>query len=270
MNIRPFILITNDDGIDSPGLHAAAEAVMPLADIIIAAPETQQTAAGRSLWFDKDAVFKQKELDIKGKKITGWSLKASPATTVRHAIQCLCTEKIPDLVISGINFGENVGTNVTVSGTIGAAVQAAIWDVKALAVSLEVPKEFHYYHGKVDWSGAVGILRKAVKDFLESDWPEDTDIIKIDIPDTAGLTTPWKVCRQSREPGWWGYVPDPSPETPVRDTVVRRGPRPGKKCAEDDDITAVLKNREVAVTPLSVNLTSRTDFSLLKKIISDK
>jgi 5'-nucleotidase len=257
MTERPLILITNDDGIESPGLHAAAEALLPLADLIIAAPEKQQSATGCSLRAAENAVFQSRTIDIGGQKIHGWCLDASPATTVRHAIQCLCGNRRPDMVVSGINFGENLGTNVTISGTVGAALQAAAWDLKALAVSLEVPQEYHYYHGDVDWSEAILILRDAVTSFLVSPWPADVHVIKIDIPDTAARDTPWHVCRQSLEPGWWGLVPDPAPHSPEDSTVGRRGPRPGKSWMEDDDMSVIHGKKEVAITPLSLDLSSR-------------
>ena len=257
MDYRPLILISNDDGIDSPGLHAAAEALMPIANLIIAAPAEQQTASGRSLRASPDAVFESRIIDINGEKVEGWCLQASPATTVRHALQCLCIDRKPDMVVSGINFGENIGTNVTASGTVGAAIQSAVWDYKSLAVSMEVPQAFHYEHGDVDWSGAVIILRRAVEKFLENDWPEDVHILKIDIPDTADGNTPWAVCRQSREPGWWGYISNPTPRTTAGSAIGKRGPRPGKKWKDNDDMAVLLQDRKVTITPLSVDLTSR-------------
>ena len=266
MDTRPLILITNDDGIDSPGLHAAVEALMPMADIIIAAPVDQQTASGRSLRALPEAVFEPRSIDIDGKDIKGWCLNASPATTVRHALQCLCTDRKPDMVVSGINFGENIGTNVTASGTVGAAIQSAVWDIKSLAVSLEVPPEFHYEHGEVDWSEAILILRRAVVKFLASDWPRDVYILKIDIPDTADQNTPWRVCRQSREPGWWGFVPDASVASTAGSTIGTRGPRPGKTWHAEDDMAVLLGRKEVTITPLSVDTTSRIPLEEVGKL----
>ncbi|MCK5736139.1 MAG: hypothetical protein KAH21_06645 [Spirochaetaceae bacterium] len=257
MGKRPLILISNDDGIDSPGLHAAAEALMPIADLIIAAPSEQQTASGRSLRALPESVFEPRTIDINGKKIEGWCLNATPATTVRHALQCLCIERKPDMVVSGINFGENIGTNVSASGTVGAAIQSAVWDYKSLAVSMEVPQAFHYKHGEVDWSRAIQILRRAVEKFITSDWPKDVHIIKIDIPDTADENTPWVVCRQSREPGWWGYVPDASPQSPAGSTIGKRGPRPEKTWNDNDDMAGLLEKRIITITPLSVDMSSR-------------
>jgi len=266
MDTRPLILISNDDGIASPGLHAAVEALLPIAELIIAAPLDQQTASGRALRAAPEAVFERRFIDIDGKSVEGFCLNASPATTVRHALQCLCVERKPDMVVSGINFGENIGTNVTASGTIGAALQAAIWDYKSLAVSMEVPVEFHYEHGDVDWSEAIPILRKAVERFLAVDWPEDVHVLKIDIPEGATRETPWHVCRQSREPGWWGYVPAAAPDAAAGTTIGKRGPRPGRSWHPEDDMAVLLGKREVAVTPLSVDMTSRVGFDEVRKL----
>ncbi len=257
MSVRPLILISNDDGIDSPGLHAAVEALLPVADLIIAAPADQQTAAGRSLRAAPESVFEKRTIDINGRSVDGWCLEASPATTVRHALQCLTPTRVPDMVVSGINFGENIGTNVTASGTVGAAIQAAEWDINALAVTLDVHQEYHYIHGEVDWNVAVRILRKAALILLEPDWPEDVHIMKIDIPDNADENTEWKVTRQSREPGWYGVVPEAHTKSPAGTTVGMRGPRPGKKWRDDDDMAVLLGERKVTFTPLSLDMSSR-------------
>ena len=256
MEKKPLIMISNDDGIESPGLHAAAEALLPVADLLVAAPAEQQSGTGRSFHASPNAGFRRRDISAGGQTVEAWCLEASPATTVRHALLCLANERKPDMVVSGINYGDNLGSNITSSGTVGAAIQSAVWDYKSLAVSFEVPQEFHYVHGAVDWSPAVPILRRAAECFLKVRWPEDVHIIKIDIPDTADKNTPWRVTRQSREPGWWGRVPDPSPEALENSTVGERGPRPGRQWEKNSDAGVVLVNREVAVTPLSVDMTS--------------
>lgn len=253
----PLILITNDDGIDSPGLHAAVKALLPMAELLIAAPANQQSGVGRSLLANPAAVFQRREIEIDGTQVEGWALDASPAVTVDHAIQCLLAGRRPDMVVSGINYGENLGTNVTVSGTVCAAIQAAIWDFKALAVSLQVPPEFHFSYGEVDWSAAIHILRRAVEAFIHAKWPEDVDVIKIDIPDTADAATPWHVCRQSRQPGWWNLVPNAQRETAVGDSISNQGPPPGRQWGPNDDGGILLLKRQVAITPLSMDMTAR-------------
>lgn len=265
MRERALILLANDDGIDSPGLAAAAEALLPTADILVAAPKFQQTASGRALQGPSEAVFESRLLNVAGTNLNVWCLEASPATTVRHALQCLCSERWPDMMVSGINYGENLGTNVSASGTVGAAIQAAIWGIRALAVSFEVPYEFHYAHGNVDWRGAKEVLERVARQLLVKIWPRDVDIIKVDIPGTANKTTPWRVCRQSREPGWWGFVPGARYDTPVGETIGQRGPRPGESGQPHDDLTA-LHQREVAITPLSLDMSSRVHLEEIRRL----
>lgn len=267
MTHRPLILISNDDGIESPGLHAAAEALAPLGDLLIAAPEGQQSAVGRGLRADPGSSFKSRSIDIGGGSQTGWSLIASPATTVRHALQCLCRDRTPDLVVSGINYGENLGTNVTASGTVGAAIQAAIWGIKAIAISLEVDPAFHYRHGDADWTASQSILTRFAATALASRWPDDVHVLKVDIPETAGENTLWRVSRQSMEPGWYGFVPDPKPDSLAGMAEGLAGPRPGKKAVIGDDLDILRRRREVAVTPLSVDMTSRADPGKLAEIL---
>lgn len=268
MKLKPLILISNDDGIESPGLHAAIEALSPIADLLIAAPASQQTAMGRSLRYEKNAVFRQHELDINGKIFEGWSIDATPAVAVRHALQCLITEKKPDMIVSGVNYGENIGTDVTASGTVGAAIQAAVWDYKALAVSQEVPQEFHHSYGDVDWTPSLIVLRRAVEKFLAVDWPKDVHVLKIDIPANADEKTPWHVCRQSREPGWWSKIQDPTPSTTVNSSEGMQGPRPGKSWHEEDDLAILRGKHEVAITPLSVDLTSRVEKEAVRRLFA--
>lgn len=132
---RPLILLTNDDGVHSPGLAALCEAVAPLGEVLIAAPATQQTSTGRSYprgpeWGKIQAI----SLPMPWGEIPAFSVTASPAACVGHGVLELAPRK-PDLCISGINYGENLGKTLTYSGTFGAALQAADFGIPTLAVS---------------------------------------------------------------------------------------------------------------------------------------
>ncbi|OQX29109.1 MAG: hypothetical protein B0D92_05420, partial [Spirochaeta sp. LUC14_002_19_P3] len=89
MQNSPLILLSNDDGIESPGLHAVIEALAPLAELVVAAPKCQQSGTGRSLRVNPKDKFSPQEIFLNGKTFSGWSLDASPAVVVHHAIQCL-------------------------------------------------------------------------------------------------------------------------------------------------------------------------------------
>ncbi len=136
--MKPFILLTNDDGIHSPGLDAAAAALYPLGDLLIVAPQEQQTSMGRSRNQDCGGDGTITEAVIQYGKITwrGFGVRATPALAVIHAIHELADQEI-SLAVSGINFGENVASCVTASGTLGAALEAADYSIPTLAVSQE-------------------------------------------------------------------------------------------------------------------------------------
>ncbi|MBI1880507.1 MAG: 5'/3'-nucleotidase SurE, partial [Chloroflexi bacterium] len=120
MTKRPLILITNDDGIDSPGLHAAAAAVADLGDLLIMAPNSQRTSAGRGFPPILDKVIYLTEIPLGHSSHPAYTADVSPAQAVQLALLELAKRPI-DLCVSGINYGENVGSGVTISGTVGAA-----------------------------------------------------------------------------------------------------------------------------------------------------
>ncbi|MFQ5987733.1 MAG: 5'/3'-nucleotidase SurE [Dehalococcoidia bacterium] len=125
--MSPLILVTNDDGINSPGLLAAVEAVHSLGEILVIAPEKQQSGAARSHPSCKGRIH-ERVIEIERERVAAFSLDGSPAQAVQYGILRLRPRK-PALAISGINYGENVGANITVSGTIGAAIEVASYGI---------------------------------------------------------------------------------------------------------------------------------------------
>jgi 5'-nucleotidase len=109
------ILLTNDDGIQSPGLWAAAGALSALGYVNVVAPRDQFSGAGRSLPSTSDGLINPLQMQVNGKQWTVYSVGGTPAQAILHAI-CEILPVKPDLVVSGINYGENMGVGVTVSG----------------------------------------------------------------------------------------------------------------------------------------------------------
>ncbi len=130
------ILLTNDDGIQSPGLWTAAGALSNLGYVHVVAPRDQFSGAGRSMPSNSDGVIKPQQMRVNEKDWTVYAVGGTPAQTVQHAILEILPER-PDLVVAGINYGENLGTGVTVSGTVGAALEGASLGIPSLAISLE-------------------------------------------------------------------------------------------------------------------------------------
>lgn len=250
------ILLTNDDGIRSPGLFAAAEALSKIGFVTVVAPRDQSSSTGRSMPIQSDGIIKSKPVDVLGEAWTVYAVGGTPAQAVQHGVLEVSSRK-PDLVVSGINYGENVGTGVTISGTVGAALEAAALDIPAIAISLETDVHKHYsYSDEVDFSVAAHFTRLFGKILLEKRLPDDVHVLKIDVPCDATEKTPWEVTRISRQRY---YRPDP-PSRKNWDEPYRVGYSLNpdlESFAPDSDVYALCVKRVVSVTPLSLDITSR-------------
>lgn len=259
---KPKILLTNDDGIDSPGLWAAAEALSEIGYVWVVAPRDQASGMGHSMPNYSDGIITPKTLIVHGKEWTIYAVGGTPAQTVQHGILEIMKGD-PDLVVSGINYGLNLGLAITVSGTVGAAMEGAAHGILSMAVSLETQKEFHLSHSKeVDFSAAAYFTQYFAKSLLEKKVDPGVQIVKVDIPCDATPETPWDVTTLSRIRY---YVPtlhvreDWSQPLPVDYSVqedINLFP-------QDSDVYAVLGKRRVSVTPLNLDMTSRVDFNQL-------
>lgn len=262
---RPLILFTNDDGIDSPGLWAAAKAFADIADLLIVAPREQQSGMGRSLPnFSEGRIYPYDKTPLNGSSaFTAYAVDGTPAQAVQHGVLELADRK-PSLVISGINYGENTGNGVTISGTIGAAIEAASLGIPALAVSMQMPQEYHLSHDKnVDFSAAAYFTRKFGEQFIGFDvLADDIDLLKLEIPWGATPETDWRITRLSRQRTF-------SPTKPERtelNQVGKLGYRfnlDTSQAEPDSDIYAIHEDAVVSLTPMSLDMTSRIDRSAL-------
>lgn len=254
----PLILVTNDDGIHSPGLQAAVKAVLPLGELIIAAPRWQQTSAGRSLPALFTGRIYEEELEVDDQRLLAYAVEGSPAQAVQHAVLELIPRP-PDLLVSGINYGENLGTGVTVSGTVGAALEGATFGVTGLAASLGVERQHHRSHSKeVNFETATYFTRYFARLLLAQNMPFDADLLKLDVPADATPETPWRLTRVSRQRHFVpiasrGRVLDlPSPIDYQQELNPER-------LEPDSDIYAFVIEHIVSVSPISIDLTSRVD-----------
>jgi 5'-nucleotidase len=250
------ILLTNDDGIQSPGLWAAAGALSELGYVHVVAPRDQFSGAGRSLPSTSDGIITPQQMQVNGKQWTVYSVGGTPAQAILHAI-CEILPQPPDLVVSGINYGENLGVGVTVSGTVGAAMEGAGNGIRSLAVSLETDTSEHLsYSTAVDFSSAAYFTTLFGHMLLERNLPGDVDLLKVDVPCDASRSTPWEVTRLSRQ----AYF---LPVTPKRqswdlpETVGYRRIEELSGSDVDTDVYAMRVKRVVSVTPLSLDMTSR-------------
>ncbi len=261
MSEKKLILLTNDDGIGSPGLWAAAGGLEPLGDVVVVAPKSQCTSVGRSMPPGFTGRIETVAVAVNGRPHTAYAVDGTPALAVQHALLEILPRR-PDLVVAGINYGDNIGSGVTVSGTVGAALEAASWGLPALALSQETDPQYHYSHSDdVDFSGAAYFTGYFAERVLRQALPPDVDILKIDVPLKAGPQTPWKMVRVSRTRF---YYPVAAP----RAALDQPGPLGYRIQIDhdlleaDSDVRAILDG-VVAVSPLSLDLTARVDLGVL-------
>ena len=166
------ILITNDDGIDAPGILALADALMPLGTVTVAAPRDPRSGSSHGVTSDRPIAV----LDSERQGMTWFSIDALPATCVRLALEKLLPKR-PDLVVSGINSGENLGTVTFYSATVAAAREAALLGLPAIAVNLAAGKD-------MDYSVAAGILADIVRALGKDGIPKGT-FLNVNVPALA-------------------------------------------------------------------------------------
>ena len=153
------ILVTNDDGIFSEGLKLLAASLAEIGEVIVVAPDREQSASSHSLTLHRP-------LRIRKVKPHWFTVDGTPTDCVNMAIQGLLKEERPDLVVSGINFGVNLGNDVTYSGTVSAAFEANLQQLPAIAFSLEVEEGYSFERAA---TLAGGIVKTLVADKLPSD-----------------------------------------------------------------------------------------------------
>ena len=266
--IKPQILLTNDDGIRSPGLWAAAAALGSLGYVTVAAPKEQSSGFGRSLPSTSSGVIHEEKLKVNGQEWIVYAVSGSPAQAVQHAVLEIMPEK-PALVVSGINYGENVGFGITISGTVGAAMEAASLSLPALAVSLEAIPKYHFSYSKdLDFSVAAYFTAFFGRLLLEKKMPDDVHLLKVDVPSDATEQTPWQVTRLSSQRYY-------EPIASERKTWEISGPISYKEAAvlededKDSDVYVLRKKRLIAVTPISLDMTSRVALADLEKRLKE-
>jgi 5'-nucleotidase len=176
MGVR--ILVTNDDGIDSPGLHALARCAAGFGTVVVAAPITEASGTGAGLMAASD----NREVAVETRSVPGseqaYALAAHPGLIALIA----CHDGFgprPDVVLSGVNRGGNVGRGVLHSGTVGAALTAGINGARALAVSLDIPLG---YPGEPNWAAATAVVADLLLRLLDA---EPGTIFNLNVPNAA-------------------------------------------------------------------------------------
>ena len=259
------ILLSNDDGIDSPGLWAAAETLSELGFVTVSAPRDHMSATGRGHQKGADRRATKQKLNIKGQDWDVYAFGGSPSQCVSYGILELAPKK-PDLVVSGINFGENFGTDLTYSGTVGAALEAASLGIPGLAVSQQLSDEaWNHYQKGVDFSISAYFTKYFADILLKSELPHDVDVLNIVVPEGATKDTPWKVTKLARTRYFKPFLH--TMKEPVKKVDIRAMKLSLDEIPPDSDMHTVLIDKQIAVVPVSLDLTSRVESGELENIL---
>ena len=258
------ILLTNDDGIGSPGLWAAASVLAELGQVTVVAPDAAYSHFARG--FNKNASGRIQRIskEVDGRQWEAFAVDGSPSQTVMHAVLEIMPVK-PDLLVSGINYGENVCIDVTTSGTVGAAYEGATFGIPSLATSLQIlEEEWDTFH-EIDFSMAAHFTRLFAKKMLKTPLPFDVDIINMSVPVNATTKTPWRMTRLARSRYYDPYVIRHNGwESKAKLTAHRLV---DDSLTADTDIYTLIKDGLVAVTPLSLDVTSRVKLDELDQLL---
>jgi 5'-nucleotidase len=238
-----MILVTNDDGVDSPGLSALARALKAVDDICVIAPNRNWTAAGHTKTLDRP--LRVTQITLPGTRMQAYSSDGSPSDCVALGFLGLAPER-PRLVVSGINTGPNMGSDITYSGTVSAAMEGVVSGVPAIAVSLADYFEWDFlYAGHF----AARLAKRVLVAELDSDVLLNVNVPRGRRRDIKGV----QITRLGRRE--------------YRDELIRRkdpfgrdyywigGGPPGGEGEPGTDLHAVAAGY-VSVTPIQIDLTN--------------
>ena len=246
------ILVTNDDGVGSPGIKLLEEVARTLSpDVWTVAPEQEQSAASHSL-------TTRRPLRMAEVAPQRYAVDGTPIDCVMLAVKHLLRERRPELVLSGINDGGNVGEDLTYSGTVAAAMEATLLDIPAIALSQ------HFVDGEpICWETAASFAPEVIRRLTQLPWPEHT-LMNVNFPaEVPQAVRGIAVTRQGKRA--------------IADNLTERldprgrpyywiGPVREDGVAEPGTDLAAINEKRVSVTPIYLNLTNVPVLASLKKV----
>jgi 5'-nucleotidase len=239
------ILITNDDGINNPGLHALAQALAPLGRVVTVAPDRDNSAISHALTMNRPLRLIELGPDR-------YSLDGTPSDCVTIGLNKVLSRP-PDLLVSGINNGTNIGDDINYSGTVSAAIEGAMYAVASVAVSLAGEPPYNF-------AVAGHIIRLLAERIIGTGLPANT-LMNVNVPagsDIAGL----RVTRQGRR--LWQESVQEITDPHGRPYFWIGGGHAQLDPGRDTDGYA-LRHGYVSITPIHLDLTNHEGISYFKE-----
>ena len=247
------VLISNDDGIDAPGLKMLERVMRKLArEVWVVAPETEQSAASHSLTL-------RQPLRIRKVSPHRYAVSGTPTDSVLLGINQIMKDSPPDLVLSGVNRGSNLGEDVIYSGTVAAAMEATLLGFPAIALSLLTDD-----HRAAKWATSEHWVGETVRRLSTMAWPKNV-LMNVNFPDVAANSvTGIEATRQGRRKIGSEFTEGVDPRgEPYFWIGAQRGEDRRRR---GTDLEAVTRGA-ISVTPLSMDLTHEPSLQGLKAIL---
>ncbi|MFY8065831.1 MAG: 5'/3'-nucleotidase SurE [Flavobacterium sp.] len=241
---KPTILITNDDGINAPGIRALISVMAEIGEVIVVAPDSPQSAMGHAITINSTLYLNK--ISAKNAAITEYSCSGTPVDCVKLAVNEILKKK-PDLCVSGVNHGSNSSINVIYSGTMSAAVEAGIEGIPAIGFSLLD------YDWNADFEQIKPYIKKIALEVLEKKLSEGT-VLNVNFPklkfeEIKGI----KICRQAK--AIWMEKFDKRQTPYGKDYYWLTGEFVNQDKGEDTDEWA-LSNGYISIVPVQFDLTA--------------
>ena len=239
------ILITNDDGIHSPGITALQDALSPLGRVVVVAPDRDNSAISHALTMNRPLRLTKLEEDI-------YTIDGTPTDCVSIGLSKVL-DRPPDLLVSGINNGPNIGDDITYSGTVSAAIEGTMYSVASMAVSIAGEPPFTYTEGKA-------IILELARRVMQGGLPANT-LMNVNIP-AASPINGIRVTRQGRR--IWKQAVQEVADPRGRVHYWIGGGTALFDSGKDTDVLAVSENF-VSISPIHLDLTNHEGISYFKE-----
>ncbi|MBI2793663.1 MAG: 5'/3'-nucleotidase SurE [Ignavibacteria bacterium] len=237
------ILVTNDDGIDSPGIAALVHAMRSVGEVMVVAPDRQQSAVGHALTVASP--LRAVPFHRNG-EVFGWAVNGTPADCVKLAVSALL-DKRPDIIVSGINHGANTSVNAIYSGTVSAATEGTLMGIPSMAISLAT------FDHQADLSLAREVASEMAIKLISINLPSGT-LLNVNVPAVARAE--YKGLRVTRQGhSQWMDSYDRRTDPHGREYFWLIGKMVSIAAVEDADDLAVAAGY-ASVTPLHYELTN--------------
>jgi len=249
--IRPDILLTNDDGINSEGLEALRRELKKYGNLLVVAPSREMSASSHSLTVHQPILFHPHKFQD---GTAGVAVDGTPADCILLAIHHIMRGKKPDIIFSGINRGENLGDDVTYSGTVSGAMEGTIYGIPSVAVSLAGRRD-------LDFGYAAKFAASLTQQVLDKGLPPGV-FLNVNVPNTKKdkITGVEVTCQGKR--------------IYVNRVEMRTSPHGGSYCWVAGDVSFVdengtdfeaVKRGKISITPMHLDMTCHTYLAEFRK-----